>query len=281
VLAALSVQGGAGFAVGLIGRIGPLPTVWLRLAIGALILAVVRPAWRSVVGREAWLAALLLGLALAAMNWSFYSAIDRIPLGVAVTFEFWGPLALAVLGSRRPIDVLWVLLAGSGIFILAGGRLNADDVVGVAFALLAGLFWAFYIVAGARLSRVWPDGRGLGAAMLVGGVLLAVPAVAVGGSRLLDPYVLAAGAIVATFSSVIPYTLELAALRHLPPPVFGVLMSLEPAIAALVGAVFLGQLLGTADVLAIGLVVVASAGASLRSGRRPAPLGEEAFPPME
>ncbi len=262
------MQAGAGLAVRMIERAGPLASVWLRLAFGAALLAVLRPAWRSRPGRNAWQAAVLFGVVLAAMNASFYVAISRIPLGVAVTIEFWGPLAVAVLASRRPVDLVWAALAAGGIVILAGGRMAADDLVGVAFALVAGMCWVVYILQGTRLGRAWPDGRGLGAAMLVGAALLAIPAVATGGAGLVDPWVLGAGLIVATFSSVIPYTLELAALRSLRPGTYGVLTSLEPAIAALVGLAFLGQALEPADVLGIAFVVIASAGASLEGMRR-------------
>ncbi len=266
--AAVSVQAGAGLAVRVIDHAGPLVAVWMRLAFGAAMLAIARPAWRSRVGPEAWRAALLFGAVLAAMNTAFYEAIGRIPLGVAVTIEFWGPLAVAVLASRRLLDLLWAFLAAAGIFILAGGRLVADDVVGIAFALAAGGLWAVYILQGTRLGTAWPDGRGLGAAMVVGGVLLAVPAVLSGGPSLLEPWVLGAGLVVALCSAVIPYTLELAALRRLRPGAYGVLTSLEPAIAALVGLVFLGQALEPADGVAILFVVVASAGASLEGVRQ-------------
>ena len=265
VMSALSVQGGAGVAVRVIERAGPVVTVWLRLALGAVMLVAVRPAWRSDV--RAWRMAILFGVVLAGMNGMFYAAIGRIPLAAAVTFEFWGPLAVAVAGSRRRLDLVWVALAAAGIFTLAGGRVAANAVLGVAFALGAGAFWALYILVGTRLTRAWPDGRGLGVAMLTGGALLPIPAVAVGGRWLLDPWVLGAGLIVALFSSVIPYTLELAAMRSLPPGVFGVLTSLDPAFAALVGLAFLGQALTAPELAAISMVIVASAGASLGHGR--------------
>jgi inner membrane transporter RhtA len=252
----------------MIDRAGPLVSVWLRLAFGAALLAILRPAWRSRPGGAAWRAAILFGVVLAGMNASFYVAISRIPLGVAVTIEFWGPLAVAILASRRPLDLLWAVLAGAGILVLADGRMAADDSLGVFFALLAGLCWVVYILQGTRLGREWPDGRGLGAAMLVGAALLLPLAVLGGPSGLLDPWVLGAGLVVATFSSVIPYTLELAALRRLRPGTYGVLTSLEPAIAALVGLAFLGQGLGPADLLGIAFVVTASAGASLAAMRR-------------
>ena len=152
-----------------------MPAVWLRIALGSLVLAVVRPFWRSRPDGRAWRAAILFGASLAVMNTSFYLAIDRIPLGVAVALEFWGPLAVGVLGSRRLLDLAWVALAGAGIVVLTGGPFGADDPLGVAFALTAGGFWAVYILAGARLGRVWPDGRGLGAAMVVAAVLAAGP----------------------------------------------------------------------------------------------------------
>jgi inner membrane transporter RhtA len=269
VVAGISVQSGAGLAVRVIDRAGPLVTVWLRLAFGALILAVLRPAWRSNMGHDAWRTAILFGVVLAAMNGAFYAALARIPLGVAVTLEFWGPLAVAVIGSRRPLDLLWVVLAAAGIVTLAGGRLVADDLLGVAFALSAGGCFALYILVGSRLTRSWPDGRALGVAMAVGAAILAVPALVTGGRWLLDPWVLLAGLVVATLSGVIPYTLELAALRSLPPGVFGVLTSLDPALAAVVGLLFLGQTLGRADVVAIALVIVASAGASVGHARHP------------
>ncbi len=278
LVAAVSVQVGAGLAVRMIDRAGPLVAVWLRLAFGALMLAIARPAWRSRPGRDAWRAAILFGAVLAAMNASFYVAISRIPLGVAVTLEFWGPLAVAVLSSRRPLDLLWAALAAAGILTLAGGRLATDDVVGVAFALAAGSFWIVYILQGTRLGAAWPDGRGLGAAMVVGAGLLAVPALASGSSGLVDPWVLGAGVVVALFSSVIPYTLELAALRRLSAGAYGVLTSLDPAVAALVGLAFLGQELDAADLIAIACVVVASAGASLETrGRRQAGVPEESL----
>ncbi len=265
VLSTLSVQSGAGLAVRVIDRAGPLVTVWLRLAFGAVMLAVVRPAWRSDV--RAWRTAILFGVILAGLNGTFYVAIGRIPLAAAVTFEFWGPLAVAVAGSRRRLDLVWVALAAGGILTLAGSRVATHDVLGVGFALAAGAFWALYILVGTRLTRAWPDGRGLGVAMLTGGVLTAIPAIVTGGHWLLDPWVLGAGVLVALFNSVIPYTLELAAMRRVPPGVFGVLTSLDPAWAALIGLVFLGQALMVPEFVAIGMVIVASAGTSLAHAR--------------
>ena len=196
------------------------------------------------------------GVTLGLMNLCIYEAMDRIPLGIAVTIEFWGPLAVAVVASRRPLDLLWVALAAAGIVLLAdpGGSL---DTAGVAFAVAAGGLWAGYILLSARVGAVYPGGTGLAIAMVFG-ALVTLP---VGiDADLFTPEMLAAGAVIALASSVIPYSFELEALRRIPARVFGVLMSLEPAVAALAGLVVLGQALGGVEWLAIGLVVVASVG---------------------
>jgi inner membrane transporter RhtA len=270
VLAACSiVQFGAGFAVTLFDELGAGGTVFLRVAFAAVVLwAIWRPRLRGHATQDLRVAA-AFGVVLGGMNWTFYESIDRIPLGVAVTLEFAGPLAVAVAGSRRALDGLWVLLAAAGILLLArpwegGGDL---DGLGVALALLAGAFWAAYILLSARTGRLFPGGTGLALAMAVGALVTLPAGIVQGGSGLLEPHLLAAGAAVALASSVIPYSLELEALRRLPEAVFGVLMSLEPALAALAGLVVLDQALAGADVVAIGLVVVASAGAT-RLGRR-------------
>jgi inner membrane transporter RhtA len=273
VLAAAGViQFGAAFAATLFDELGPGGTVFLRLAFAAIVLcALWRPRLRGHAAADLRVA-IVFGLALGGMNWAFYEAIDRIPLGVAVTLEFVGPLGLAVAGSRRALDGLWVLLAAGGIVLLArpwesGGL----DALGVALALGAGALWAAYILLSARTGRLFPGGTGLALAMVFG-TLLTLPAGLVqGGSALLEPELLAAGAVVALASSVIPYSLELEALRRLPEAVFGVLMSLDPAVAALAGLVVLDQALGGVDALAIALVVLASAGAAALGHRPPAP----------
>jgi inner membrane transporter RhtA len=273
---ALSVQCGAGLAATLLRVYGPLPVVSMRIAFGAAMLLVLQPLRLRGASRAALLTAALLGLILAAMNTSFYVGLSRIPLGVAVTIEFWGPLLVAVLGSRRLLDLVWVALAAAGIYILAGGRLTADDAVGVLAVLFAGGCWAGYIVTGRHLARYWPDGRGLTLAMVVASALV-IPLTLLlsdAGPLLMAPLAIAAGLVVALFSSVIPYSAEMAALRRLPAATFGVLMSLEPAIAALVGLVFLGQVLDLTDVLAIACVAMASAGASLSARHFSATPGE-------
>jgi inner membrane transporter RhtA len=265
VLAACAIiQFGAGFAATLFDELGPGGTVFLRLGFAAIVLwAIWRPKL-SEHSRGELRVAVAFGLVLGGMNWSFYESIDRIPLGVAVTFEFAGPLAVAVAGSRRALDGLWVLLAAAGILLLArpweGG--SGLDGVGVALALLAGGFWAAYILLSARTGRLFPGGTGLAFAMAVGALVTLPAGLVQGASGLLEPHLLLAGAAVAMASSVVPYSLELEALRRLPEAVFGVLMSLEPALAALAGFLVLDQGLASRDVVAIGLVVVASAGAA-------------------
>jgi inner membrane transporter RhtA len=257
-----SVQFGAALAKTLFDELGAGGTVFLRVGLAALLLVAV---WRPRIGgrprRDLWIP-VLFGLTLAGMNLAFYSALDRIPLGVAVTFEFIGPLGVAVAGSRTRLDLVWVVLAAAGILLLSdfGG---ADlDGAGVALALLAGAFWAAYILLSARAGRAFPGGSGLALALCVATLPLVPVGVAQGGSELLDPSLLAIGAAVAMLSSAIPYSLELEALRRLPEHIFGVLMSLEPAVAALAGFVVLGQDLGARELAAILLVIAASAGAA-------------------
>ena len=265
-----SVQWGAALATTVFDDAGVLGTVFMRVAFGAAVLAVLwRPSPRDHSRGELRLAA-LFGLALACMNASFYLALDRIPLGIAVTFEFVGPLGVAIAASRRALDALWVVLAGAGIVLLSGGGATELDPVGVLLALLAGGFWAAYILLSARVGRAFAGGGGLALAMAVGSVALLPAGVADAGSALLEPESLALGLAVGILSSVVPYSLELEALRRMPARVFGVLMSLEPAVGALAGFIALGQGLSAVEALAISLVVTASAGAA-RSAPRGAP----------
>jgi inner membrane transporter RhtA len=264
-----TAQFGAGFAVTLFDELGPAGAVFLRLFFAALVLvAIWRPRRRGHALPDLRLA-ITFGVVLGVMNLSIYSAMDRIPLGVAVTIEIAGPMAVAVLGSRRPLDLLWVALAATGIVLLADPGGGSLDSAGVAFALLAATMWAFYILLAERTGRVFPGGSGLAVAMVAGAVVIAPFGVSQAGSELLRPELLAAGAAVALASSVIPYSLDLEALRLLPANVFGVLMSLEPAVAALAGLVVLGQDLGAREWAAITLVVVASAGATAVPARAP------------
>jgi inner membrane transporter RhtA len=266
----VSVQLGAAVAKGLFDSLGPGGTVFLRIAFAALVLfLLVRPKLGGH-DRAGYLVAGLFGLVLAGMNFSIYLAFDRIPLGVAVTLEFVGPLGVAVAGSRRVLDLLWVVLAAAGILLLAPlGVLGGMDLdpVGVAFALLAGCLWACYILLSASTGSAFPGGTGLVIALCVGTLVLFPFGIAGAGYALLDPKLLLAGFGVAMLSSAIPYSLELEALRKLPARVFGVLMSLDPAVAALAGLVVLGERLEMRAVAAILFVTIASAGASL-FGRR-------------
>lgn len=263
VAAGVSVQFGAAFAVTLFDRIGPGGAVFLRLLLAALLMVVVlRPVLRGR-SREDLRLALGFGVVLGFMNWTYYESLDRIPIAAAVTIEFLGPLAVAVLGSRRPRDFAWVVLAAAGIVLLVDPfGASGLDRAGVLLALAAGVFWALYIVLSARVGRAWPGVSGLAVAM-VAGALVAMPAgVAQAGSELVAPAMLAAGAAVALASSIVPYSLEMHALRSLPNHVFGVLMSLEPALAALAGFLLLGQGLVALELVAIGFVVIACAGAT-------------------
>jgi len=271
----LSVQFGSAVARTVFDEVGANGVTLMRLAISGLVLAaIVRPAVRRW-SRAQLRAAVLLGLTMGSMNLVFYLAIRDIPLGVAVTVEFIGPLLVALVQTRRLVDLLWVVLAGGGVALL--GLEGGTDLPmrGLALALLAGLFWGGYILASANVGRLVPGMDGLAVALLVS-ALLALPFGAVGASRGLDdPAVLLAGLGVAFLSSIIPYGLELAALRRIPTRVFGILMSLEPAAAALAGLVVLGQRLGPRELVALVLVSAASLGVTLgrREGQPPvAPL---------
>jgi inner membrane transporter RhtA len=257
----LSVQFGAAISKGQFGQIPPLGMVLLRLATSSLmLLAFARPRLN---GRTAadWRPVLALGLALGAMNSAFYESFARIPLGAAVTIEFVGPLAVAAVGSRRPRDWVWVGLAALGIALFGAGPTKVD-ALGLGLALLAGSFWAVYIVSTAATGRRWAGVEGLAVASAIATLAVAPFAVATAGVRLLEPRLWMLGALVGLLSSVIPYSLEMAALRTLPPRVFGILMCLEPAAAALVAAVLLREWLTPPQLLAMACVTAASVGAA-------------------
>jgi inner membrane transporter RhtA len=264
VLAAtVSPQLGAAFAVTLFDELSPAGAAFLRLAFAAIVLWAI---WRPRLTGDLRLAG-AFGVALGLMNWSTYEAIDRIPLGVAVTITFAGPLAVAVIGSRRPLDGVWIALAAAGIVLLVGPGGGPVDPVGIGFALAAAVCWAAYIYLSKRVGAAFPGGSGLAIAMVVGALIVLPAGVIQAGGALAEPDLLASALVVALASSVVPYSLELEALRRLPEAVLGVLMSLDPAVAALAGFVVLGQDLGARDLLAIAMVVVASAGAAAFSHR--------------
>jgi inner membrane transporter RhtA len=261
LLGILSVQFGAAISKGLFDEIPPVGMVFLRLVTSSLILLLlVRPRVR---GRTLldWRPVLALGFALGAMNWAFYESIARIPLGVAVTIEFVGPLAVAAFGSRRPRDLVWVGMAAVGIAMFGVGPTRID-VVGFGLALFAGACWALYIVSTAATGRRWAGVEGLAVATAIATLAIAPFAVVTAGGRLLEPRLLLLGALVGLLSSVIPYSLEMVALRRLPQRVFGILMSLEPAAAALVAAVLLSEWLTPLQLLAVACVTAASLGAA-------------------
>ena len=262
----ISVQFGGALAVTLMPRAGALGVVTLRLAVAALVMLVIcRPRLRGH-SRTDWTTVVVFGVTMAAMNGLFYQSVARIPLGPAVTLEVLGPLALSVLASRRAMNLVWAGLALCGVFLLGGGGFGGGsfgdlDPLGVAFALAAGLAWALYIVFSARTGRRFPQADGLALAMAVAAVLFLPLGLVESGTRLVDPTTIALGAAVAVLSSVLPYTLELLALRRLPASTFAVLMSLEPAIAATAGFLILDQALAATEALAIALVIGASMGA--------------------
>jgi inner membrane transporter RhtA len=258
VVAIASLQFGAAIAGTIFDEIGPAATSLLRsLFAAAILLAVWRPSLRGHSARDVRLV-VVFGLVLGAMNLCIYESFARIPLGIAVTIEFAGPLGVAVALSRRRLDLAAAALAAVGIVLLADPGGGAVDRVGVALALVAAACWAVYILVAQAASKVFEGGRGLAIAMGVAVLVPLGPGIAGGGADLLDPRFLAIGCAVALMSSVLPYSLETEALRRLPANVFGVLMSIEPAMAAIAGWLILDQGLRARDVLAIALVTAAS-----------------------
>lgn len=266
LISIVSVQVGAAIGRSVFDELGAAGVTLLRVAIAAAVLfAVLRPPLRAWTG-SSWRAAIVLGVTMAAMNLTFYLSLRTVPLGVAVTVEFLGPLALALVQTRRVIDLAWVLLAGAGVAVLGLDSASDIPVSGLLLAALAGVFWAGYILASAHLGQTLPGADGLAIALVVASVIV-FPFGIEGALRAVDePVVLLTAAAVAVLSSVIPYGLELEALRHIPTRVFGILMSMEPAAGALAGWVVLRQALTRRELLAMLLVSLASAGVTL--GRR-------------
>ncbi|MBN6192177.1 DMT family transporter [Aneurinibacillus sp. BA2021] len=277
----LSLPFGAAVAAQLFPVLGPWGVTSLRVAIAAVLLVVlVRPRVRGWT-RQQWLAAVLFGVSLAAMNGFFYAAIDRIPLGPAVAIEFLGPLVLATVLTRRLADAVWVAVALLGMALLGiDGLIGADplDPLGVVFILIAAGFWVMYIRMSARVGALIPGSSGLAMGLVVAAVLLIPVGVPAAATVAADPSLLLLAAVTAVLSSVIPYSFELAALRRLPQRVFGVLLSLEPAFATLAGWLLLGQDATVLRLLAVALVIAASVGTTLgvRRDRR----GEEPSGPF-
>lgn len=261
MISIVSVQFGAAIAKEIIDIAGPIGTVFYRVAFAALLLcALVRPEIRGR-SRADWGYIAAFGVVLAGMNVCYYAALQHLPIGVTVTIEFTGPLAVAILGSRRRIDVFWALLAAAGLVMLSPIAGVELPVIGVVLALAAGAFWAAYILLSSQVGDRVSGLSGLALALVASSAITVVPAVATAGSTLLDPKVVGIGILVALMASAIPYGCELEALRSITTSGFGMLMSLEPAFAALAGAVVLSERLGTPELLAIGFVLVANAGA--------------------
>lgn len=267
-LSIASTQLGSAIAKSLFDQLHPAAVAFLRVAFAAAVLLLWQPKWRGL-DRSDYRMLIGFGLSLSLMNLSFYLAVDRIPLGIAVTLEFLGPLGVAVATSRRWLDLLWAALAALGIFLLAPiNQATALDPLGVLLALVAGSFWAAYIVLSAKVGRVFPGMSGLALAMTVGAIVLAPIGVITGGINLLNPHLLLISLGVALLSSALPYSFELEALRWMPVQVFGILLSLEPAAAALIAWIILGETLSLRAILAVCLVTVAAAGTARFSHQR-------------
>lgn len=269
LISMVSYQCGASLAKHLFPEVGAQGATAYRLGFSALFLLLWRRPWRRWGGRREWRMVCGYGLAMGAMNLVFYMSLRTIPLGIAVALEFTGPLALALTGSRRVLDFVWIALVMAGLALLLPlrGQLHALDPVGVMYALAAGAGWALYIVLGKRAGAAWgADAVTLGTSI---GALLVIPfGVAHAGTALLSPTLLPYALGVAVLSSALPYSLEMVALTRLPARTFSTLLSLEPAIAALAGAALLGEQLSVLQWLAIATIIVAAAGTAL-SVRRP------------
>jgi inner membrane transporter RhtA len=273
LLAIFSVQGGATVAKGLFPVIGAAGTAAVRIGFAAVILLTVyRPSVRRFTAAQ-WRAVVPYGVTIGVMNVLFFQALVRIPLGLTVTLEFVGPLGVAIVGSRRPLDAVWVVLAAIGIALIAPSQAgSAIDPVGVGFALLTGGCWAAYIVLGGRVSQVLAGGVAVATGMSIAALMVLPFAVAGGGLGGFAPRLYPAGVALAVLSSALPFTLEMRALRALPGGTFSILMSLEPAVAAFCGLVLLGEHLTKAQWAAVGLVVAASVGAAMTARQAPLPV---------
>ena len=262
LLAIISFQCGAALAKGIFPVLGAVATSSLRIVLSAIILIIFnRPNIRNLT-RAQWKAVALYGLTLGAMNVIFYMAIARIPLGLGVALEFIGPLVLALTGSKRIIDFLWVVLAAAGIIMIEPWGNKTIDIIGVLLALLAGAFWAAYILIGGHISKIMDSGKAVTIGMIFASMLVLPIAIADGLLSHLRPAMFVSGLGLALLSSAIPFTLEMSALRKIPAKTFSILMSLEPAVAALSGLIFLHEYLSFYEWLAVVLIIVASAGAT-------------------
>jgi inner membrane transporter RhtA len=263
LLAIISVQCGAAIAKSLFPAMGAIGTTSIRIGISAvLLLLVYRPNLFQITPKQ-WKLVVPYGLCLGAMNLIFYLAIARIPIGLAVTLEFIGPLLVAIIGSRRLIDYCWVLLAATGIVLIAPWSNERIDLLGVVFALIAGGLWATYIILGGKISKIMNDGQAVSTGMLFAALLILPFGFYENGLANLTPKLFGMGIALALLSSAIPFTLEMKALGQLPPRTFSILMSLEPAAAAICAFIFLHENLTYYELLAVVCVVIASVGSTL------------------
>jgi inner membrane transporter RhtA len=264
VVAMLSLQVGASIAKTLFPVVGAEGATTLRLGLSAMILTVFFKPWRARFSRDNWRAVAVYGGSLAGMNLTFYMSLQTIPLGIAIALEFCGPMAVAMMWSRRPVDFLWVALAIAGLVLLLpfGDASHALDPTGVILALSAGVCWAIYIVAGQKAGR---DHGGLAAVLgvIIAAFLIAPVGIMHAGAALIMPSLLPTAIVVGILSSAVPYTLEMFALRRLPTHTFGILMSLEPALGAVIGFLLMQEALAPLHIAAIGVIVLASGGAAL------------------
>ncbi|PWS28073.1 EamA family transporter [Pedobacter yonginense] len=268
ILSIISVQCGAAIAKGLFPALGAATTASLRIGISAIILLLAFRPNLAKLNAKQWKYVILYGFALGAMNMVFYLAIERIPIGLGVTLEFVGPLVLAIFSSKKAIDFIWVLLAAIGIALIAPWTShNGLDLIGVLLALLAGGFWAAYIILGGRISKIMNGGEAVAVGMLFASLLILPFGVFSGGLMRLTPQLLGLGTALALLSSAIPFTLEIKALKQLPARTFSILMSLEPAVASLAAFVFLQEFLSIQECLAVAFVVIASAGSAITARR--------------
>ncbi|WP_316807616.1 DMT family transporter [Pedobacter agri] len=263
LLSIISVQCGAAIAKGLFPEIGAAATASLRIGLSAVILLVAFRPNLTKLNTKQWKYVILYGLSLGAMNMVFYMAIERIPIGLGVTLEFVGPLLLAIFSSKKAIDFIWIVLAATGIALIAPWTSNGLNLTGVLLALLAGGFWAAYIILGGRISKIMKGGEAVAVGMLFATMLILPFGIFSGGLSQLSPKLLGLGASLALLSSAIPFTLEINALKQLPARTFSILMSLEPAMAALAAFVFLQEYLSVTECIAVACVVIASAGSAI------------------
>lgn len=268
LFAIISVQSGAAIAKTLFPALGAATTASIRIGLSAIILLAVYRPNLSKITKPQWTIVIPYGLSLGAMNLIFYMAIERIPIGLAVTLEFIGPLVVAVLGSKRWLDYLWVVLAASGIVLIAPWADNGVDLVGVLYALTAGALWAAYIVLGGKVSKIMKGGEAVATGMLFATLLILPFGIMSHGFENITPSFLGLGLALALLSSAIPFTLEMQALGQLPARTFSILMSLEPAAASICGLLFLQEYLTLNELIAVFCVVIASVGSTLSSKKR-------------